>query len=120
FHHVTPDEVWGHYGLTPEEARAGGMNPQMFNSFLDGTKSAIEMAAVANACDLAAPDGGLSFPPVDIDDLAEKLKPRADGGLIDGRGMVEVIASLNRDGTPLARDLRWGVWITFAGADAYV
>ena len=52
YHAVTPDDVWGHYGLTPEEARRGGMNPQMFNSFLDGTKSAIEMAAVANATGL--------------------------------------------------------------------
>src|SRR5712671_7179332 len=46
YHGVTPDGIWGHYGLTPEEAGAGGMNPQMFNSFLDGTKSAIEMAAI--------------------------------------------------------------------------
>src|SRR5262249_60189228 len=52
YHSVTPDEVWQHYGLTPEEAQRGGMNPQMFNSFLDGTKSAIEMAALANACGL--------------------------------------------------------------------
>lgn len=52
YHYVTPDDVWQHYGLTPEQAAAGGMNPQMFNSFLDGTKSAIEMAAVANATGL--------------------------------------------------------------------
>jgi len=50
YHTVTPDGVWQHYGLTPEEAKKAGMNPQMFNSFLDGTKSALEMAAVANAC----------------------------------------------------------------------
>jgi predicted homoserine dehydrogenase-like protein len=63
YHAVTPDDIWAHYGLTPEEARRGGMNPQMFNSFLDGTKSAIEMAAIANACDLAVPADGLGFPP---------------------------------------------------------
>src|SRR5215469_15885651 len=55
YHAVTPDDVWGHYGLTAEEARRGGMNPQMFNSFLDGTKSAIEMAAIANATGLGVP-----------------------------------------------------------------
>src|SRR5436305_12679613 len=33
YHPVTPDDVWAHYGLTLEAARAGGMNPQMFNSF---------------------------------------------------------------------------------------
>jgi predicted homoserine dehydrogenase-like protein len=41
YHASTPETVWGHYGLTAEQAAAGGMNPQMFNSFLDGTKSAI-------------------------------------------------------------------------------
>jgi predicted homoserine dehydrogenase-like protein len=48
YHTVTPDDVWSHYGLSADEAKAAGMNPQMFNSFLDGTKSAIEMAAIAN------------------------------------------------------------------------
>lgn len=59
----TPDTVWDHYGLTAEAAAAGGMNPQMFNSFLDGTKSALEMAAISNATGLAAPSGGLLFRP---------------------------------------------------------
>jgi hypothetical protein len=45
----------GHYGFTPEMVAAGDFNAQMFNSFLDGTKSAIEMAAVANA---TGPDAG--------------------------------------------------------------
>jgi predicted homoserine dehydrogenase-like protein len=49
YHDVTPDLVWQHYGLPQEQADSGGMNPRLFNSFLDGTKSAIEMAAVANA-----------------------------------------------------------------------
>ena len=49
YHDVTPEGVWSHYGLTAGEAQSAGMNPQMFNSFLDGTKSAIEMAAIANA-----------------------------------------------------------------------
>src|ERR1700759_1392332 len=55
YHDVTPDDVWQHYGLTRSEAQSAGMNPQMFNSFLDGTKSAIEMAAIANATGLDVP-----------------------------------------------------------------
>ena len=62
YHASTPATVWGYYGLTEEQARIGGMNPQMFNSFLDGTKSAIEMAAVANATGLTVPADGLGFP----------------------------------------------------------
>src|SRR6185312_13400832 len=37
----TPETVWPYYGMDPEHARASGFNAQMFNSFLDGTKSAI-------------------------------------------------------------------------------
>ena len=96
------------------------MNPQMFNSFLDGTKSAIEMGAVANATGLLPPADGLAFPPCDVDELPEVLKPRAAGGVLAASGQVEVIASLARDGTPLARDLRWGVYCVFRAPDEYV
>jgi predicted homoserine dehydrogenase-like protein len=95
------------------------MNAQMFNSFLDGTKSAIEMAAVANATGLSAPNG-LSFPAVGVDDLARVLKPREDGGILARRGQVEVISSLERDTRPVFRDLRWGVYVTFSADSEYV
>ena len=120
YHASTPDTVWTHYGLTAEEARAGGMNAQMFNSFLDGTKSAIEMAAVANATGLAAAPDGLAFPPCGVDDLARILKPASEGGRLHRRGQVEVVSSLERDGRPVFRDLRWGVYVTFAADSDYV
>ena len=101
YHEVTPDTVWQHYGLTPEAAKAGGMNPQMFNSFLDGTKSAIEMAAVTNACDLRPPDDGLRFPACGVDDLPHILRPKSAGGTLEHKGMVEVISSLERDSRPV-------------------
>src|ERR1700694_8296 len=69
YHDVTPADVWSHYGLTADEAQSAGMNPQLFKSFLDGTKSAIEMAAIANATGLDVPAGGLLFPPCGVDDL---------------------------------------------------
>src|ERR1044071_10224375 len=57
FAQSTPETVWGYYGLTPEQARTGGLNPKMFNSFLDGSKPAIESAAVCHANGLTpAPD----------------------------------------------------------------
>ena len=120
YHASTPDTVWGHYGLSAEDARAGGMNAQMFNSFLDGTKSAIEMAAVANATGLAPAPGGLAFPPCGVDDLARVLRPREAGGQLHHAGQVEVVSSLERDGGPVFRDLRWGVYVTFRAASAYV
>ena len=109
----TPDTVWGYYGLTPEDAKAGGMNPQVFNSFLDGTKSALEMAAISNASGLLAPRDGLSFPPAGTHDLAEVLKPRSAGGMLEEAGMVECVSSVERDGRHVFGDLRWGVYVTF-------
>ncbi|MCC5956412.1 MAG: flagellar biosynthesis protein FlgA [Natronohydrobacter sp.] len=119
YHHVTPDDVWSHYGLTAEDARKAGMNPQMFNSFLDGTKSAIEAAAMANACGLDLPESGLAFPPCGVDDLAHILRPKAVGGQIARDGMVEIVSSLERDGRPVFRDLRWGVFVVLKAPNAY-
>jgi predicted homoserine dehydrogenase-like protein len=119
YHAVTPDGVWEHYGLTAAEAKRAGMNSQMFNSFLDGTKSAIEMAAVANACELDVPDDGLGFPPCGADELASVLRPRQLGGVLGADGMVEVVSSLRRDGKPVERDLRWGVYVVFKAASDY-
>ncbi|MEM9684029.1 MAG: SAF domain-containing protein [Pseudomonadota bacterium] len=120
FHASTPDTVWDFYGVTPEEARAGGMNPQMFNSFLDGTKSSIEMAAVSNATGLTPPDDGLLFPPCGVDDLPRLLVSRADGGVLEGPGSVEVVSCLDRDGDEVTRDLRWGVYTVFEASSDYV
>jgi predicted homoserine dehydrogenase-like protein len=120
YHEATPDTVWGHYGMSAEQVAAGGYNPRMFTSFLDGTKSAIEMAAVSNATGLIPQAGGLRFPPCGFGHLAEVLKPRAAGGVLAQAGTVEVISSLERDGTPIADDLRWGVYVTFAAGSDFV
>ena len=119
YHDVTPDDVWSHYGLTAQEAQAAGMNPQMFNSFLDGTKSGIEMAAIANACGLDVPEHGLKFPPCGVDDLPHVLRPKSAGGLLEKSGMVEVVSSLERDGRPVFRDLRWGVYVVLEAPNDY-
>ncbi len=119
YHHVTPEDVWTHYGMTPQEALKAGMNSQMFNSFLDGTKSAIEMAAIANACAMSVAEEGLRFPPCGVDNLAHVLRPREEGGQLPGKGMVEVVSSLERDGRPVFRDLRWGVYVVIEAPNEY-
>src|SRR5246500_2784671 len=119
YHDVTPDGVWQHYGLTSDEAQSGGMNPQMFNSFLDGTKSAIEMAAIANAAGLDVPTDGLLFPPCGVDDLPHVMRPRGHGGVLEKSGVVEVVSCLERDGRPVFRDLRWGVYVVVKAPNEY-
>ena len=119
YHESTPDTVWSHYGLSAEEAAAAGMRSQMFNSFLDGTKSGIEMAAIANAAGLDAPSNGLAFPPCSADNLAQVLRPQSVGGQLEFSGQVEVVSSLQRDGKPVDRDLRWGVYCVFEAPNDY-
>ena len=119
YHDVTPAGVWDHYGLSADAAQSAGMNPQMFNSFLDGTKSAIEMAAIANATGLDVPSEGLKFPPCGVDDLPHVLRPREQGGVLEKSGVVEVVSSLERDGRPVFRDLRWGVYVVLEAPNDY-
>ena len=118
YHASTPETVWGFYGLTPEQAKLGGMNPQMFNSFLDGTKSGIEMAAVANATGLTPAPDGLTFPPCGTHELARMLRP-GNTGALHHAGQVEVISSVHHDGSPVVNDLRWGVFVSFEAPNDY-
>src|SRR5439155_11342201 len=111
----TPETVWGYYGLTPEQAQVGGLNPKMFNSFLDGSKPAIESTAVCNATGLTPAPYGLAYPPASIDDLPAVMRPREEGGQLHHKGQVEVVSSLERDGQSLPYDIRFGVWVVFEG-----
>jgi predicted homoserine dehydrogenase-like protein len=120
FAQSTPDTVWGYYGLTPEQAERGGLNPKMFNSFLDGSKPSIESTAVANATGLAVPRDGLQYPPASIEDIPRVTRPISEGGALERKGMVEVISSLERDGKPIPYDIRMGVWITVEAETDYI
>ena len=120
FAQSTPDTVWGHYGLTPAQAERGGLNPKMFNSFLDGSKPAIESAAVANATGLDVPSTGLTYPPASVADIPYVTRPRSDGGHLEKKGMVEVISSLEADGRAIPYDIRMGVWVTVEADTDYV
>jgi len=116
----TPDTVWDHWGLTAEQAERGRLNPKMFNAFLDGSKPAIESAAIANCCGLDAPEDGLVFPPGSIDDVPTLARPRSEGGVLDHKGMVEVISCLREDGTQIDHDIRKGVWVCFEADTDYL
>ncbi len=119
YNYSTPDTVWDHYGFTAEQLASGDYNPKMFNSFLDGTKSAIEMAAVANGTGLIPQEEGLNFTPAGVDELSTLIIPKADGGTLSRKGTVEIVSSLNRDGSDVYRDLRWGVYVTFEARTDY-
>ncbi|EMR71856.1 putative saf domain-containing protein [Eutypa lata UCREL1] len=119
YHYSNPDTVWNYYGFTEEQLASGDFNPQMFNSFLDGTKSALEMAAVANGCNLSPPSDGLKFPPCGVWDLPEVLKPESDGGQLQKKGTVEVVSCMEKDGRWVFNDLRWGVYVIIEAPGDY-
>src|SRR5437764_6064100 len=120
FHQSTPDTVWENFGITPEKAARGGMNPKMFNSFIDGTKSGIEMTAVCNATGLVPQPDGLSFPPASVYELARICKPKAAGGALAIAGTTEVVSSLRRDRAPIEHHLQMGTYVVVKAGHDYV
>ncbi len=120
FSESTPETVWGNYGLTPEQATRGGLNPKMFNSFLDGSKPSIESTAVANATGLSVPSNGLLYPPASVEDIPFVTRPISEGGVLEKKGMVEVISSLEANGRKIPYDIRMGVWVTVEAETDYI
>jgi predicted homoserine dehydrogenase-like protein len=116
----TPETVWANYGLTPEQAQRGGLNPKMFNSFLDGSKPSIESSAVANATGLGVPSNGLLYPPASVEDIPFVTRPKSEGGVLERKGMVEVVSSLEADGRRIPYDIRMGVWVTVEAETDYI
>lgn len=116
----TPETVWDHWGVSREVAERGRLNPKMFNSFLDGSKPAIESSAIANANNLDVPMNGLQFPVGGAEDLANIMRPKSEGGCLDHKGMVEVASSLTRSGEQIPYDIRQGVWVVFEGDTDYL
>ena len=119
YRYSTPDTVWGFFGWTEEQVAKGDFNPKMYNSFTDGTKAAIEMAAVANGTGLDCPEDGLAFPPAGVHDLARVFRPISDGGRLPKSGLVDIAASQEPDGREVLNNIRYGVFVTFKARDEY-
>ncbi len=119
YRYSTPDTVWGYFGWSEEFVAKGDFNPKMYNSFTDGTKAAIEMAAVANATGLECSDNGLAFPPAGLHDLAQVFKPASEGGRLERGNMIDIAASQEPDGREVVNNIRYGMFVTFRAPDEY-
>ena len=119
YRYSTPDTVWDFFGWSEAEVAAGDFNPKMYNSFTDGTKAAIEMAAVANATGLDCPDDGLAFHPAGVHDLARVFRPEGEGGRLPRPGLVEIAASREPDGRVVLNNIQQGMFVTFRAPNAY-
>ncbi|MEM7189171.1 MAG: Gfo/Idh/MocA family oxidoreductase [Pseudomonadota bacterium] len=115
----TPETIWKEWGLTEEQVTRSRSNSKMFNSFHDGTKPAIECSAICNATGLEAPSGGLTYPSGSVDDIANLMRSRDVGGVLEAEGQVEVINSLTPEGEMIPRDIRTGVWVQVKALTEY-
>jgi predicted homoserine dehydrogenase-like protein len=119
YHQSTPDTVWDILDKYLKIDNRASINPKMFNSFVDGTKSGIEMTAVCNATGLHSQPEGLSFPPASRFEHAEICKPKSDGGALSFKGVTEVTSSVYRDGRDVPHNLVMGVYVVFETESAY-
>jgi predicted homoserine dehydrogenase-like protein len=119
YHKSNPDNVWDILDKYLAISDRASINPKMFNSFVDGTKSGIEMTAVCNATGLVPQSGGLSFPPASRFELADICKPRGDGGMLEKTGVTEVTSSVDRDGRDVPHHLALGTYVVIEGETDY-
>jgi len=120
YHGMNPDNVWENWEFSRELTESGQLNPYMHTSFRDGTKAAIEMAAVANAAGLVPGDNGLTFTPGNLEEIATICRPASDGGVLELSGSVDVMSSVTRDGTWIEHNTQEGVFVVVKATNDYV
>ena len=119
YHRSTPDTLWDILDKYLRIDDRKSINPKMFNSFIDGTKSGIEMSAVCNATGLSAQPDGLGFPPASRFELAQICKPKAEGGTLARAGVTEVVSSVTRDEKDIPHHLSMGTYVVIEGETEY-
>ena len=119
YHRSTPDTLWDILDQYLQIKDRNSINPKMFNSFIDGSKSAIEMTAVCNATGLVPQTQGLGFPPASRFELADICKPKGDGGTLEQAGVTEVVSSVYRDGSDVPHHLALGTYVVIEGESEY-
>jgi predicted homoserine dehydrogenase-like protein len=119
YHASTPETVWDILDKYLHIENRASINPKMFNSFIDGSKSAIEMTAVCNATGLLPQSEGLAFPPASRFELADICKPKADGGTLEKAGVTEVVSSVDREGRDVPHHLALGTYVVIAAESDY-
>jgi predicted homoserine dehydrogenase-like protein len=120
YHEMNPDNVWENWEFSKELTDSGQLNPYMHTSFRDGTKAAIEMAAVANGAGLVPSDNGLTFTPGDVEEIATICRPSSVGGVLANEASVDVMSSVNRDGSWIPHNTQEGVFVVVKATNDYV
>ena len=107
----TPDDIFQRFGYDNQFVREHNLNARMYNSFLDGTKIAVETCALANAIGFEPDVPGMHLPTLEAEAVPEHLRPECDGGILQKSGVVETFSSLYSDGSTTEYDLSWSVFV---------
>jgi predicted homoserine dehydrogenase-like protein len=117
----TPDTVPQRFGFDAETLARRSINLKMFNSFRDGTKSQVEMTALANMAGLVPDVRGMHEPAVNIRDIARAFSRREEGGILGQHGVVELANSVAPNGRTLLDDpLKMGVFVVIRAEHPFI
>lgn len=106
---ATPDHV-------REAAERQQMNPKMLASFVDGTKTMVELTAIGNSIGFAPEVTGGRGPVCSVKDLPTTFVPKTAGGVFEGTRAVDfavgdvapgVFVVFTTDQPKIVRDLRY-------------
>jgi predicted homoserine dehydrogenase-like protein len=95
--HATHEDALQRYDLPDSFIENSQPDPRMYNTFLDGTKVAVELCAAANALGFPTDADGIHMPEADREGLLEALRPAADGGLLDRTGVIDAVTPTDRN-----------------------
>jgi predicted homoserine dehydrogenase-like protein len=96
-HHATPDTY-------REQAERNKMNPKMYSSFRDGTKSQTEMAAVSNVLGMPPEVRGMHEPHCRWQDLGQVFSLEKDGGILKSEGVIDMANAIDSSGQYVHED----------------
>lgn len=91
--HGTPDDALERHSWIGSFVEEYDPSPYIYNTFLDGTKVAVESCVSANAVGLEPDTSGMHVPETSVDDIPSHLRPAADGGLLDGTGVIDAAST---------------------------
>jgi predicted homoserine dehydrogenase-like protein len=89
--HATQEDSLQRYDLPESFIENSKPDARMYNTFLDGTKVAVELCAAANALGYSTDTDGIHMPETDKDGLLETLRPAEDGGILDRTGVIDSV-----------------------------
>lgn len=89
--HATQEDALQRYDLPESFIENSKPDARMYNTFLDGTKVAVELCTAANALGFPTDTDGIHMPETDREGLLETLRPVEDGGVLDRTGVIDSV-----------------------------